>query len=55
MFTFDFETGAIQSRPAYPPHPVGVAYDDGSRCEYLAWGHPSENNSMVGFGQQTLL
>lgn len=41
----DFETEAIERRPAYPPKPVGVAIRaPGEKPEYLAWGHPLENN-----------
>jgi DNA polymerase-1 len=40
MFTFDFETEAIQPRPDYPPQPVGLA----SAEKYLAWGHPTGND-----------
>lgn len=41
----DFETEAIQSRPTYPPKPVGVAIDEpGHDPIYLAWGHPEGNN-----------
>lgn len=42
----DFETTAIDLRPAYPPVPVGVSIQlPGERKpRYLAWGHPSENN-----------
>ncbi len=41
----DFETKGIESRPEYPPLPVGVAIQiKGKRPEYLAWGHPIENN-----------
>ena len=41
----DYETEAIEARPHYPPRPVGVAisYPSGE-SEYLAWGHPVENN-----------
>ncbi len=45
MLTFDFETQAIEPRPSYPPEPVGIAYDDGRKIKYLAWGHPSNNNA----------
>ena len=43
--TIDFETEAIRPRPAYPPVPVGVSirYPTG-KFQYLAWGHPIENN-----------
>jgi DNA polymerase I len=44
--TLDFETEGIKPWPDYPPKPVGLAvrHADG-RSEYLAWGHPSGNNS----------
>jgi DNA polymerase I-like protein with 3'-5' exonuclease and polymerase domains len=41
----DFETEEILPRPNYPPKPVGVAINEpGQREEYLAWGHPTNNN-----------
>lgn len=44
----DFETMAIESRPAYPPEPVGVAIWDMAKppsdAFYLAWDHPTGNN-----------
>lgn len=41
----DFETFGIKHRPEYPPKPVGVAiFVEGQKPEYLAWGHPAENN-----------
>lgn len=41
----DFETAAIQSRPDYPPMPVGVAVSGkGIGPKYMAWQHPNENN-----------
>lgn len=43
--TIDYETQGIESRPKYPPVPVGVAIDEpGRKAEYLSWGHPGENN-----------
>jgi DNA polymerase I-like protein with 3'-5' exonuclease and polymerase domains len=47
--TVDFETGAIRSRPQYPPKPVGAAirWPNGEK-EYLAWGHPEGNNTDIG-------
>lgn len=45
MIFLDFETKTILDRPDYPPNPVGVAIADGIKYEYLAWGHPTENNS----------
>jgi len=41
----DFETKSIQNRPEYPPEPVGVALKWNGRWRYLAWGHPTNNNS----------
>mgnify|MGYP001306802780 CR=1 FL=1 len=54
----DFETEAIESRPRYPPMPVGVAlYSPGPTYpgpntgapepSYMAWGHPSGNNCTM--------
>ena len=42
----DFETAAIQSRPKYPPVPVGCSYllPGEKTPHYLAWGHPEHNN-----------
>ena len=40
----DFETEAIQSRPVYPPKPVGVALRTNGKSRYYAWGHPTKNN-----------
>lgn len=40
----DYETEAIEDRPAYPPKPVGAAYKVGATHRYLAWGHPTQNN-----------
>lgn len=44
----DFETEAIESRPNYPPKPVGVSIQlPGDRPRYYAWGHPTENNCSM--------
>lgn len=40
----DFETEAIEPYPDYPPKPVGVAVRWEGKYQYLAWGHPCENN-----------
>jgi len=41
----DFETHPIESRPAYPPKPVGVSIRwPGKKGIYHAWGHPTGNN-----------
>lgn len=43
--TIDFETFGIESRPAYPPVPVGVSIKRWrKKSKYWAWGHPSGNN-----------
>lgn len=45
LVALDFESEAIESRPKYPPEPVGLAvYEDGGAPYYMAWGHPLENN-----------
>lgn len=55
MITIDFETEAIEGRPTYPPKPVGVAIKYGSQpAEYLAWGHPSGNNSTIAKAKAAL-
>ncbi len=43
---FDFETHGIESRPDYPPRPVGLAYaiEKTGKSGYIAWGHPCNNN-----------
>lgn len=44
----DFESFPIQSRPGYPPEPVGVAiYVPGKKPKYHAWGHPSGGNTCT--------
>jgi len=53
--TIDFETFGIESRPDYPPRPVGVALKEPGRSPvYLAWGHPTENNSTLAKARQIL-
>jgi len=45
LVAFDFESEAIDTRPNYPPIPVGLAvYVDGEQPYYMAWGHPTANN-----------
>lgn len=45
IYTLDFETHAIDETSRRAPEPVGLAIKDGAReAEYLAWGHPSDNN-----------
>lgn len=54
----DFETHAIEGRPAYPPEPVGLAVWDMAAPEsdafYMAWGHPDGNNCTVDDGVRVL-
>jgi DNA polymerase I-like protein with 3'-5' exonuclease and polymerase domains len=46
--TIDFETKPIESRPDYPPVPVGVAFWwPGGRPYYLAWGHAAGGNNST--------
>ena len=46
--TIDFETLGIESRPAYPPVPVGVAIKfPGRPAAYHAWGHSTGNNCCL--------
>ena len=44
LAAIDAETGAIQSRPVYPPRAVGYAVRHGRTNKYLAFGHPTKNN-----------
>lgn len=46
----DFESDEIESRPKYPPRPVGLAHYDGTDAIYLAWGHPTMNNCKLEDG-----
>lgn len=42
----DFETWGIESRPKYPPEPIGVSLKEfGQPAVYLAWGHKTNNNT----------
>lgn len=47
VITLDFETEAINEH-GRPPKPVGLAirWPDGKQ-QYLAWGHPFENNCVI--------
>lgn len=42
--TVDFETDGIARRPDYPPVPCGVALKVGTKKQYFAWSHESDNN-----------
>lgn len=47
--TLDFETFGIESRPNYPPLPVGLSIKwPGKKSKYLAFGHMEKNNSSWG-------
>ena len=46
LVALDFESDAIDTRPNFPPEPAGLAIYDGTIAEYLAWGHPKENNCL---------
>lgn len=52
ILTIDFETEPIVGNPIYdPPKPVGVSIKiGGAPSEYLAWGHPAENNCTFAQG-----
>lgn len=48
----DLETHPIESRPAYPPKPVGVSIRwPGKKGVYHSWGHPTKNNTTLKAGQ----
>lgn len=53
--TIDFETDGIEKRPAYPPKPVGVSIlMPEQKPIYLAWGHPTGNNTTKQVAQEML-
>lgn len=54
--TIDFETKGIQSRPEYPPVPVGVSIKTPKdrTARYYAWGHPTKNNCTLKEAQKAL-
>lgn len=52
----DFETEAIDKRPAYPPKPVSVSVKEpGKPAQFWAWGHPSGNNCSKEDAKRRLL
>ena len=57
MITIDFETKAIDGNSiANPPEPVGVSIKiDGNPSSYLAWGHPTGNNTDFEYAKNVLL
>jgi DNA polymerase I-like protein with 3'-5' exonuclease and polymerase domains len=54
LVALDFESDAIDTRPNYPPEPAGLAIYDGMTAQYMAWGHPTENNCVRNDGWNTL-
>lgn len=47
--TLDFETFGIESRPNYPPLPVGLSIKwPGKKARYYAFGHLEKNNATWG-------
>lgn len=52
----DFETDPIEQRPEYPPKPVGFSlrYPPWPKSKYLAWGHPTKNNTTKYDAQNVL-
>lgn len=51
----DFETHAIESRPFYPPVPVGVSIKyPGKKSHYYAWGHLEDNNCSIDEAREAL-
>jgi DNA polymerase I-like protein with 3'-5' exonuclease and polymerase domains len=56
LITVDYETFGIEGNPVVtPPRAVGVAvWIPGREPQYLAWGHPTENNCKYGDARQFL-
>jgi DNA polymerase I-like protein with 3'-5' exonuclease and polymerase domains len=56
LITVDYETFGIVGNPVVtPPKAVGVAvWIPGREPQYLAWGHPTENNCRYGDARQFL-
>jgi DNA polymerase I len=53
--TIDYETHGIESRPRYPPIPVGVSIKyPGKKSRYYAWGHVEGNNCSYGEAKAAL-
>lgn len=54
LITVDYETFGIVGNPIInPPRPVGVAvWIPGRAPQYLAWGHPTENNCQYADARQ---
>lgn len=55
LVALDFESEAIDTRPKYPPTPVGLAiYPEDGVPTYMAWGHPTENNCTLVYAKRQL-
>ena len=55
LVALDFESEAIDTRPKFPPTPVGLAvYKEDEQPYYMAWGHPIENNCSLSFATRKL-
>lgn len=53
--TVDFESLAVEKRPAYPPLPVGVAIKiPGKKARYYGFAHPSNNSCSEQQAKQAL-
>lgn len=55
--TIDFETDAIESRPQYPPKPVGfsIKTPGDRKPRYYGWGHPTGNNCSMPDAKRVLI
>jgi len=55
LVSFDYESAAIAPRPDFPPKPAGLAiYIDGKDPYYMAFGHPTMNNSTEDYARDVL-
>ena len=55
LHALDFESEAIDTRPNFPPTPVGLAHmPDGGEGIYWAWGHPTKNNVNYDYARDRL-
>jgi DNA polymerase I-like protein with 3'-5' exonuclease and polymerase domains len=55
LVALDFESEAIDTRPKYPPKPVGLAiFIEGDLPRYMSWGHPTGNNTTYEFAFKEL-
>lgn len=56
VIVVDAETHGFESRPKYPPVPVGfsIKWPQDKRSSYHAWGHPTNNNTTKAQAQKKL-